>query len=295
MTKEIKSKDFYFELKDGIDILSAIFEKNKDKENLEIEIRIGQIQFDGFKSGLGSFEFFNKIKTTLDTCKDWDKVEQLKTEEICYNGLKKVIKQNGKKVTKQPVMKKERIIHKNLNYTGTPYDIRISVSKEYKVDEKLKSGMGIIRNKNRTSYHFKDYIIDLTEVEQIENNVPQTIYELEVEFKNLNSDISNMYRAHSGLLLIRDMINMCESIEDDCKLVDNSVKNSTNIRNREGGDTDSESEADTDGDTDEESEKEGEEEYNTDTDNKTEIDNKKVKEKLNKSKITKDMENKMQI
>ena len=55
-------------------------------------------------------------------------------------------------------------------------------------------------------------------VEQIENGVTDIVYELEVEFKNLKSDISDKYRAHSGLLLIRDLINMCEKIDPGCEL-----------------------------------------------------------------------------
>ena len=66
--------DYYHELKDGIDILTNIICQYKKKENIEIELRIGQIQFNEFKSGLGSKDFFNKIKDSLDSAKCWDKV-----------------------------------------------------------------------------------------------------------------------------------------------------------------------------------------------------------------------------
>ena len=45
------------------------------------------------------------------------------------------------------------------------------------------------------------------------------MYEMEIEFLNLKNDVSDIYRAHSGLLIIRDIINMCEPITPDCKLV----------------------------------------------------------------------------
>jgi len=221
--------DFFDELKVGIDTLSSLICEYKNKDNIEIEIRLGQIQFNSFKSGLGSKDFFNKIKNTLDSAKCWDKVVNNKHEELCHNGLRRTTVFNGKKVMKHQCIKKERLINKNFEYSGTPYDLRISVSKEIPTEDKIKSGTGIIRKKNRFSYYYKDYIIDLTIVEQIDNGVSETNYELEIEFINLKSDVSDNYRAHSGLLLIRDVINMCEKIKDKCKLI--NVTNVTNDTN----------------------------------------------------------------
>ena len=207
------NNDFFDELKIGIQELSKIMHEHKLKDNIEIELRIGQIQHDGFKPGLGTVEFYNKIKNTLDTCQDWIKVVNSKTEELCSNGMRRTISVNDKKIIKHQCMKKERILVKDLTYTGTPYNIRISVCKEIDVNNKIK--IGIIRKKNRLSYYYKDYIIDLTIVEQIENGVSTINYEIEVEFINTKNEVSDMYRSHSGLLLMRDMINMCEEIEKD--------------------------------------------------------------------------------
>ena len=219
--------DFFDELKVGIDTLSSLICEYKKKDNIEIEIRLGQIQFNTFKSGLGSKDFFNKIKNTLDTAKCWDKIVNNKHEELCYNGLRRTTVFNGKKVMKHQCIKKERLINKNFEYSCTPYDLRISVSKEIPTEDKIKSGAGILRKKNRFSYYYKDYIIDLTTVEQIDNGVSETNYELEIEFINLKNNISDKYRAHSGLLLIRDVINMCEKIESRCKLVSSVNKTET--------------------------------------------------------------------
>ena len=141
------------------------------------------------------------------------KVVNTKSEELCANGIRRVVSFNGKKVLKHQCIRKERIVTKDLTYTGTPYDIRISVAKEIMVEDKIKTG--ITRKKNRISYYHKDYRIDLTEVEQIANGVSNINYELEVEFLNLKNDTIDMYRGHCGLLLMRDMINMCEKIEKD--------------------------------------------------------------------------------
>ena len=210
--KSTNNSDFFDELKIGIDNLSSFIAEYKKKDNIEIELRIGQIQHDGFKPGLGSKDFYNKIKNTLDSCKTWSKIVNNKSEEICSNGLRKMTTFNGKKVMKQECIRKEKIIKKDIKYTGTPYDIRIAVSKEIPVQDKIKTG--ILRKKNRHSYYHKDYRIDLTITEQIDNEVSITNYELEVEFLNIKNEVNDMYRAHSGFLIMRDMINMCEQIED---------------------------------------------------------------------------------
>lgn len=216
--KLTNNSDFFDELKIGIEKLSEIISENKKKENLEIEVRIGQIQHDGFNPGLNSKEFYDKIKTTLDTCKIWKKVINNKTEELCSNGIRRTLTYNGKKVMKHQCIRKEKILTTDLSYSGTPYDLRISASKEIPVEDKIKTGTGILRKKNRFSYYHEDYRIDLTIVEQIENGVSCINYELEVELLNIKNEISDKYRAHSCILLMRDMINMCEKIEKGSKL-----------------------------------------------------------------------------
>jgi hypothetical protein len=213
------NNDFMDELQIGINALTSIFCEHKKKENIEIELRLGQIQYDGFKSGLNSKDFFNKIKSILDSSKAWSKKVNNKSEELCHNGIRRTTKFNNKKVMKNECIKKERILTNDFQYYGTPYDVRISVSNEIPVDDKIKSNTGVLRKKNRFSYYYKDYRIDLTEVEQINNQVSEINYELEIEFMNLKNDVTDKYRAHSGLLLIRDIINMCEKIDKDCKLI----------------------------------------------------------------------------
>jgi hypothetical protein len=248
----MNKNDFYNELTTGINELSKLIKKYKNTENIEIELRLGQIQFNGFNSGLGSKTFYDKIKSILDSSKCWSKIETNNFEELCNNGIRRTISINGKKVIKHNYIKKEKIETKDLEYSGTPYDIRICVSKETPIIDKnvkIKTGTGIIRKKNRTSYYYKDYVLDLTIVEQIENNVSEIKYELEVEFLNLlqidktdkteqnktqvqgpaavATQVTDVFRAHSGLLLIRDMINMCEKIEDGSILesVSDKMKN----------------------------------------------------------------------
>jgi len=209
----MSNSDYIEELDAGIQELKNDIKKYKNNKNIEIELRIGQIQDNNsFKSGLNSVDFYNKIKQTLDSCKDWSNVLRTKTDELNNSGIRKITHFNDKKITKSSCIKKQRLKNTNLKYSNTPYDIRISISEEVESDSKIKTGT--LRVKERDSYFYKDYRFDLTKVTQTENTLVTVNYEFEVEFMNLDNDVSDLYRAHSGLLIMRDIINMCEPISD---------------------------------------------------------------------------------
>ena len=204
--------DFVNELDSGIQELKGIISEYKKTENVEIELRIGRIEGDKFNSGLKSESFFNKIKERLDSNPNWHNVLNIKTSELNNQGVRKITHFNDKKIAKSSSIKKSRLKNINLRYNNTPYDIRIGVSKE--IDSDIKIRTGTTRIKDRVSYFHKDYRLDLTKVEQTENTVTSMNYEFEVEFLNLDNEVGDLYRAHSGLLIMRDIINMCEPITD---------------------------------------------------------------------------------
>ena len=212
--------DYINQFNGSIGDFEKIIEKYKKNSVIEIEVRIGRFESGKFIPGLNSKEFFDKIKNTLNISKCWTKVNNIITEDLCQDNIKRITFLNGKKVTKHIYQMKEKVIYIDYSYENTPYDIRINISKETTVlDKKIKSTEGLTRKKNRQSFIFKDYSIDLTEVTIIENGIETINYEVEVELINLESDVSNFYRAHQTLLIIRDLINMCESILPESKFV----------------------------------------------------------------------------
>ena len=214
--------DYYKQLETGINVLKELIEKYKNKNDIEIELRIGRIDETSFISGLNSKDFFNKIKENLDTCKDWSKTDIVYSEEIIYHKFKQInILDKNDIILNTIFQNKNKIENNDLFFENTPYDIRIAIASENiinkpkinKEEEKCK------RHKKRYKYYYKDFIIDLTEVSQIINTVEKVIYELEVELVNLDSNMSNLYRSHSAFLLIRDFINFCEPVENDAELL----------------------------------------------------------------------------
>jgi hypothetical protein len=195
--------DHYNLLEPAINILSKLIEKYKLTENIEIEIRIGRYEDNKFTSGLNSEEFYKKIYNCLKTYKKWINVEYSKSKEYINNNYKKV----NKVITKKTKLE----IH-DFNFIGTPYDFRICVSKEEAVNNSnFKSDF--IRNKSRYSFVYKECKFDLTKVEEEYDDEVLENEEFEIELINLNSQTSDKYRAHSALLKIFDIINICEPID----------------------------------------------------------------------------------
>lgn len=199
--------DYYHQLEPAIIILEQLIKKYKKVNNVEIEIKLGRID-NKFVPGIQSELFYNKIKNTLDSYSEWDSVNHIDTVDYIKDSYKK---------TGNNIIKKERLESFNFNFQGTPYDFRICVSTENPCN--LKSFKhSLIRRKNRTSYIYKECKLDLTKVEEESNHEILENEEFEVELIKLNSNTSDLYRAHSALLKIRDIINICEKIEDSAKV-----------------------------------------------------------------------------
>lgn len=227
--------DYFNQLETGIAILEEIIEKYKNNNKIEIELRIGRINETKFVPGILSVDFFKRIQIILEKSTIWDKVEEICTRESICNNIRKIeiINDNSslKSNTDIKYMKKNKKENHDFFYENTPFDIRLAVAEEEILTTKKISHINftvpdIIRYKNRKQFYYKEnYVIDLTEVKTIINTVESINYEVEVELLNLQSDISNCYRAHSALLLIRDIINMCETIDDTAELLQLDIDN----------------------------------------------------------------------
>lgn len=199
--------DYYHQLEPAIKTLEGLIKKYKNVKNVEIEIKLGRI--DGkFIAGIHSETFYDKIKTALDSYTGWDSYNQDDTVDYIKDSYRK---------TGNNIIHKERLESINFNFKGTPYDFRICVSTE--TPSKLNSFKhSLVRRKNRISYVYKEYKLDLTKVEEESSDEIVENEEFEVELIKLNSNTSDIYRAHSALLKIRDIINICEKIEDTARV-----------------------------------------------------------------------------
>lgn len=201
--------DHYQQLKTAIECLKELIQKYKSVKNIEIEIRIGIIEDSKFNSGLNSEDFYNKIKERLDSSQKWTKIEKINYKEKINGNIKKIY---------NSFICKKKLETIDFNFKGTPYDFRISICSETPIEVNNFNPI-LIRNKDRISYYYKECKFDLTKVETEYNNEIVENEEFEIELLNLNSSTSDLYRAHSALLKIYDIINMCEEIKSTSKLI----------------------------------------------------------------------------
>ena len=195
--------DHYYQLEPAIKVLEGLIKNYKKVKNVEIEIKLGRID-EKFIAGIHSETFYDKIKMALDSYSGWDSVNHQNSVDYIKDSYRK---------TKNNIIHKERLESVNFNFKGTPYDLRICVSVETPCN--LNSfNHSLIRRKNRTSYIYKECKLDLTKVEEESSDEIVENEEFEVELIKLNSNTSDLYRAHSALLKMFDIINICEKIED---------------------------------------------------------------------------------
>ncbi len=226
MSTHKSSKDYYNELESGIIFLKDLIDKYKNNQNIEIEIRIGRIDHITFKPGINNINFFNKILNNFKSANCWDKIEIENTKEIFNSNIKKIISLDNLSYKFINKIQKEK---HDFIYENSPFDIRINVAEEEEILEKkiiknktinFNENDNFTRIKHRNKFYYKnEFVIDITYVKEINNTVIIEKYEIEVELLNLNSSMSSMYKAHSALLLIRDMINFCEELNESAELL----------------------------------------------------------------------------
>lgn len=215
---QLNVNDYYKELETGITILEKLINEYKYNENIEIEIRIGRFDNVNFIPGLNTVNFYDKILKNLNLGQCWNKIETEKTIEFFNNNIKKIIKDQDITYIKKNLKHKSELLYEN-----SPFDLRISVAEELKIPTSkinCEFSNNFIREKLRTKFFYKnEFVIDVTHVKETNNTVTKDIYEIEVELLNLDSKMmSSKYKAHSALLLIRDIINFCEELDSSAEL-----------------------------------------------------------------------------
>ena len=210
--------------------LVELLEKYKDYSNIEIEIRLGYIEDDYFDTNITN-EYYKKINNTLNSFEGWSYNDNKTTTDYYYDGnLRLSIDTEGNR----SAMKKVRLVDIDIAYDSGPFDIRISVSQETPIDPNdiNNTNLKTSRNKKRITRIHDKWKFDLSEVTTENNNLKKKGYEFEIEIDNLCNTLKlynndSMYVAHSTLLKLRQVINMCEEPEDivPMEIISEKIKN----------------------------------------------------------------------
>ena len=204
--------------KEAIIKIMPFFDEYKDVEDIEVEFRLGFIEESSFSTDV-SEEFYQKIFQVLDKSSCWSKKESTTTDDFFSKGKRKSINLVTKKET---IIKKEKLTVLDFSFQGTPFDLRVSFSREIPKKKFSEKNVNYKRQKKRKSYIHQHWNYDLTIVTTEENTVFEKTYEVELEVSSpLNEILGKMEPycfVHSSLLKIKDLVNMCEEDEGSSKL-----------------------------------------------------------------------------
>lgn len=180
---------------------------------VELEIRLGTQNGTKFDSSVDRV-YFEKIKNELSTG-DWKEIKTVESTEYIKDSTKLI---NIGKITK--VIMKENVLTKTFSLKNSPFDIRLSINQEFKLDSYLTNfnkTESVIRSKTRTSFISDNFQYDLTIVNQKKNNINVLKYEIEIEILPNEYTLSwtNNYILDFIECKIYDLVNIVEQIDRD--------------------------------------------------------------------------------
>ena len=193
------------------DIIEPIFNKYKDDEHVEMEMRLGKYNGKFFDTNIGEKMYINLMKG-LNKYDGWERIETSQTE-VFYREKDNLRITIDESTNEETVIRKERVhVEDFKQLEGTPFDIRFCVSKELPIEHDYDSEMDCKKTKTRTSYIRKNLSIDMTSIiggaQDMDSEDPFT-YQVEFEIikpKNVEDKDTLFNIIHK----IKDVFNILE-------------------------------------------------------------------------------------
>ncbi len=176
---------------------------------VEIEIRFGTLS-KNFDSCVDK-KHFNEIRNSLLINKDLFK-------NIEFKNTTELINKNLKLINNTDLILKENVLNKTFSLDFSPFDIRLSVNQEFKLNSYINSfqkNESFTRKKERTSFIDTNFRYDLTIVYETNNNINKTKYEIEIEI-NINEFTLTWTKEYINEFIeckIYDLVKIVEQID----------------------------------------------------------------------------------
>lgn len=189
---------------------------------VEIELRLGTISRNKFDPNVDK-KYFEKIKENLESG-DWKTIINKNTVEYCSQNIKLITEGDNEKL-----ILKENIFNEDTQLNSSPFDIRYSMNQEFKLDSQIgtfSKNECLIRNKSRKSFVSDNFQYDLTVVNENNNGITKTKYEIEIELL-VNKETLTWKTCYVNDFLeckVYDLINIVEKLPRD-KFKINIAKN----------------------------------------------------------------------
>jgi hypothetical protein len=188
------------------------FEKIRDDDHIEVEIRLGKFNGTFFDTNLGR-DTHVKLLKGFQKYDGWEQVIQTH-EEVFYRERDNMRITVDENTGDETIIRKERVFKKDFKaIDSAPYDLRVSVAKEVPVTEEIEREMDKKRNKARLSYVRKNLSIDITTCTgDITDMDAEDICTYQVEFEIVDSkQIQTKDDLFKILYKIRDVFNLLTS------------------------------------------------------------------------------------
>ena len=164
-----------------------------NKNNLEIEFRLGKKNGNYFDTNVGK-ENFEKILRRLSKYPSWESVTY--QNAIVFYGARKGLRvlYDEDKDEQVSCIAKYKMAHIDQNLTESPYDLRVAVSIENPVAYDSEKDVFVKeRKRKRTSFLRKGLSIDMSIVESDEKDSENPyVYQVELEIVEPAKDLSDV-------------------------------------------------------------------------------------------------------
>ena len=193
------------------DTIEPIFNKYKDDEHVEMEMRLGKYNGKFFDTNIGEKMYISLMKG-LNKYDGWERIETSQTE-VFYREKDNLRITIDESTNEETVIRKERVhVEDFKQLEGTPFDIRFCVSKELQIEHDYDSEMDCKKTKTRTSYIRKNLSIDMTSIiggaQYIDSEDPFTY---QVEFEIIKPEnVEDKDTLFNIIHKIKDLFNILE-------------------------------------------------------------------------------------
>jgi hypothetical protein len=193
------------------DKVKPFFDKYRDEDHVEFEIRVGKFNCGTFDTNIGQVDF-DKIMEGLRNYNGWERIITTH-EEVFYRESDNLRISIDEQTSDEKIVQKERIHNENFEKLDkSPFDIRFSVSKEIPIDD-YEGEMDKKKTKRRVSFIRKNLSIDMTCVtggaEDMDTEDPNS-YQIELEIidpKLVESDNQLFNIIHK----VKDLFNILDT------------------------------------------------------------------------------------
>lgn len=191
------------------DKVHSHIEKHKNDEHIEIEMRLGKFNGKMFDTNVGKDDF-DKIMTGLQKYKQWEQVV-LSDQEVFYRERDNTRITVDDNTGDETIVQKERIKNEDFKkIKNSPYDLRISISKELPIEDIEDREMDKKKTKTRVSFIRKNLSIDMTkctgDMHDMDAEDPVT-YQIELEIID-PSRIQDKDELFNIIHKVKDVINI---------------------------------------------------------------------------------------